>query len=138
MNNLQRELNQMSFLSDLSLENDKFKYFIKHLDQDVSRKCLVAESQDSHFSEIRCNNLREGDVDLQIKLAKLHSELSSKQQLQLGVMLGLAIDSVNERTDNEEVCAFANINTTKKINATNLFRQQTIDNDECPFTENSM
>ena len=29
-------------------------------------------------------------------------------------MLGLTIDILNERMDNEEVCAFANIPTTKK------------------------
>ena len=71
-------------------------------------------SQDSHFIEIRCNNLSEGDADLQIKLSKLCSESSSKNQLQLGVTLGLTIDSMNERTDNGKVYAFVNVPTTKK------------------------
>ena len=44
INNVERELNQMNFLSDLSLEKDKFKCFIKHLDKDMDRKYLVAAS----------------------------------------------------------------------------------------------
>ena len=102
----------MKFLFDLSLENDVFKCFIRHLDQQIDRKYLVAVSQDSNFSEIRRNNLSKEDLDLQIKLAKSCSELSSKKQLQLGVTLGLTIDSVNERTDNDEIHAFENDPTT--------------------------
>ena len=104
----------MNFLSDLSLQDDKFKYFINHLDKDIARKYLVAVSQDSHFSEIRCNDLSKGDVYLQIQLTKLHSEISCKQQLQLEETLGLTINIMNERTDNDEVCAFKNITTNKK------------------------
>ena len=66
VNDAEREVNQMNFLSDLSLEDDKFKSFIKILDEDMARKHLVAASQDRCFSEIRCNNLSKGDVDLQI------------------------------------------------------------------------
>ena len=38
INNVQRELNKMKFLFDLSLENDVFKCFIRHLDQQIDRK----------------------------------------------------------------------------------------------------
>ena len=73
---MQRELNQLNSLSNLSLEDDKFKCFIKHLDKDMTQKHLVTASQDSHLNEFRCNNLSKGHVDLQIKLTKLHSETS--------------------------------------------------------------
>ena len=53
INDAERELNQMKFLSDLSLEDDKFKHFIKHLDQHMALKHIVTMSQDSHFRETR-------------------------------------------------------------------------------------
>ena len=62
---------------------------------------------------MRCSNVIEGDVDLQIKLSKSHSESSSKKKLQLWISLGLAIDRVSKRIDNDEVCALANVPTTK-------------------------
>ena len=107
VNDVERELNQMNFLSDLILEVDKFKY----LDKEMALKHLVAVSQDSHFSEIRCSDLSKGDFDLQIKITKVCSEMSCKQQFQLGEILGLKINNMNERTDNDEVHAFANVST---------------------------
>ena len=68
----------MNFLSDLSSENDEFKYFIKNLVQDMDRKHPFATSQEIHFREMRYNNLSKGDVELQIKSAKSYSGLSSK------------------------------------------------------------
>ena len=72
-------------------------------------------SQDTHFSTIRCENLRTRDVDLQIKLTKLHSETSSKQQLLIGEMLDLTITNMNLRTNSNKVYAFINVPTTKKL-----------------------
>ena len=83
MNELEMELNEMNFLSDLSLEDCHFNFFIKHLDKKMARKHLVSVSQDTHFSEIRCKNLRKGDVNLQIKLTRLYNETSCKKQLLL-------------------------------------------------------
>ena len=71
VNDVERELNQMNFLSDLSLENNNFNCFIKYLDKDLTRKQIISASQDSHFSEIRCSNLCKGDVDLQIQIFQI-------------------------------------------------------------------
>ena len=81
----------------------------------MARKCLVSVSQDTHFSETRCKNLRKGDADLQIKLTKLFSEISCKQQSLLGYTLDLTINSMNEIMNNNLVHAFANIPTNKKL-----------------------
>ena len=41
VNDVKRELNQMNFMSNLILEDDKFKCFIKHLDKDMYRNALL-------------------------------------------------------------------------------------------------
>ena len=62
-------------MSDLYNKDNNYKKFIEYLNEENAKRYLVAISQDKHFTEIRCNNVDEGDVNLQIKLAKLHSEL---------------------------------------------------------------
>ena len=70
VNEIERKVNEMNFTSDTNLEDYEFKNFTKHLDEGISRKHLVSVSQDIHGSEIRCENFRKGDVNLQIKLKK--------------------------------------------------------------------
>ena len=100
VNGLEKEVNKMNFTSGANLEDHQFNFFIKHLDKDVARKHLVSVSQDTHFSEIRCENIRKEGVDLQKKLTKLCSEISCKQQLLLGETLDLTIKSMSERIIN--------------------------------------
>ena len=64
----------------------------------MDKKHLFSVSHDTNFSETRRELLRKGDANLQIKLTKLCSETSSKQQLLMGYMLDLTITSMNERT----------------------------------------
>ena len=77
-NNVEKELYLTNFLSDLSLEDEKFKPFIKHLNQDSVKKYLFVVSQNSHYRKTRCNNVNTSNTDLQIKLIKLCSELNPK------------------------------------------------------------
>ena len=119
---MEKELNLINFLLDLSLKDEKFKLFIQHLNQDSVKKYLVIVSQDSHYSKIRCNNINAGDVDLQIKLTKLYSELNPKQQLELGDILSLTIGSMDERNNNDKLYTFVNILTTHELTM-NLLRQ---------------
>ena len=63
INDVQRKFNQMNYLSNLSLEDDKIKYFIKNLDQDMARNTLLGCYKIIN-SVIGCNNLSEGDVEL--------------------------------------------------------------------------
>ena len=72
------ELNYMNYTNDLQIEDDKYREFIKHLNKDTVSHYLVAISQDKRFTNERCENLSSVDLDLQIKLTRLHSELSTK------------------------------------------------------------
>ena len=90
---------------DVNLEDRQFKNFTKHLDKDVAKKCLFSVSQDTHFSEIRCENHRKGDVDIQIKLTIYIAKCLET--------LDITITSINLRTKNNKVYAFANIPATK-------------------------
>ena len=41
VNELEREVNEMNFASDANLEDHQFKFFIKHLDNDMAKKTLI-------------------------------------------------------------------------------------------------
>ena len=111
---LEKEVNALNLISDLKNENDIFRDFIKHFNDGNVKEYLVAISQDKHISDVRMKNLSKIDVDLQIKLTKLHSELSPTQRLQLAEINQLLIDSFQERSSNEAIYAFTNIPTTIK------------------------
>ena len=57
MIDVQKELNYENFIADLSLEEEEYREFIKHINKDVAKHHLEAISQDRRFTEIRCNNL---------------------------------------------------------------------------------
>ena len=91
------ELNEINFISDLLKEDLEYKSFIKHVNEQTEKKFLVAISQDGNFTSTRCENVSAGDVTLQLKLAKLLHELPPSQQLDLGQILSMRINSHEER-----------------------------------------
>ena len=111
---VEREMNYLNLISDLSEEKEIFREFIKHFNKDTAKEHLVATSQDKHYSDLRCENLSKVDVNLQIKLTKLHSELSPKQQLRLAESIRLLMQSLQERESNNTLYAFTNIPSTNK------------------------
>ena len=113
MMEIELELQYVDFASNLNMEKDKFREFIKYFNKNTARKHLVAISQDKH-------NLYEGDVDLQIKLIKLHSELAPKQRLRLAEIIGLIFNSFNERESNNKLPTFDNISATNKLMQKNI------------------
>ena len=76
---VEKEMNYLNLLPNLSNEKDIFKEFIMHLSKDTVKECLVAMSQDEHFSDAQCKNLLKIGVNLQIKSAKLCNKLVTKQ-----------------------------------------------------------
>ena len=74
VNDVERELNQMNYLFDLSNEDEKYRDFIKHLNDGTVGHYLVALSQDKRCAEARFKNLLKGDIELQLKITKLHNE----------------------------------------------------------------
>ena len=111
---LEKDVNALNLISDLKNENDIFRDFIKHFNDGDAKECLVAIFQDKHLSDVRMKNLSKTDADLQIKLTKLHSELSPTQQVQLAEIKQLLMHSFQERSSNEAIYAFANILTAIK------------------------
>ena len=63
---------------------------------------------------MRINNLSKVDVNLQIKLSKLHNQLSQKEQLELAEIMRLLIQSLQERESNDALCTFTNIPSINK------------------------
>ena len=87
---VKEELQHLNFMSDLSMENEKFKKIIKHFVENTARKYLVAILQDNgHFNTTIFENLCEGDADLQIKLTKEAIKKGRKE----------SADSVREEED---------------------------------------
>ena len=79
-----KELIEMEFISNLHNETINYRDFIRHVQCETEKKYLASMSQDRKFTQTRCNNVVCCDVLLQLKLTKLHSELSPIQQLELG------------------------------------------------------
>ena len=78
MMDAEKELNYFNFILNLNLEDNQYQELIKYLNKDTTRHYLVAILQDKHFADIRYQNLSNSNIDLQIKLTTLYSELSSK------------------------------------------------------------
>ena len=70
----------MNFISELSNEDGKSTEFIKYFAKGTASQCLVPMSQDKYQGNILCENLSKGDIDLQLELPKLWSELVSKKE----------------------------------------------------------
>ena len=75
---VEKEMNHLNLVSNSSNKKDIFKEFIAHLSKDIAKECPVAMSQDKYFVDIQCKNLSKVNMNLQIKLTKLHNELVSK------------------------------------------------------------
>ena len=114
VNDVERELHQMNCLFDLSNEDEKYRDFIKHLNEDTVGHYLVALSQDKRCAEARFKNLSKGDIELQLKITKLCNELSPRQQLKLGEVIELVIESLNKRESKQSFLSFTNIPCDKK------------------------
>ena len=84
---------ELEFLSNLHKESNDCKDFVRHVQCKTEKKHLVSMSQDRKFNQTRCNNAMYCDVQLQLKLTKLCSELSPLQQLELGNTLNLTMQS---------------------------------------------
>ena len=67
---VEKEINYLNLLSDLSNEKDIFKEFFRYLNKETAKECLMTMSQDKHFSDAQCENLLNIDTILQIKLTK--------------------------------------------------------------------
>ena len=87
----------MEFLSNFHKETIIYRDFIRHAQCETEKKYLVSTSQDRKFTQTRCNNDMCCDVLLQLKLTKLHSELSPLQKLELGKTLDLTMQSNDAR-----------------------------------------
>ena len=124
-NRIENELNYIKFMKELHLEDEIYRQFIKHLNNDTARQYLVAMSQDKRFSEERCANLSSVDIDLQMKLTRLHNELTSKQQTRLAEIIRLVMQSMKERDTNDKACAFTNIPSTEKSIQRTCLRSKT-------------
>ena len=112
-------------MKELHLEDEIYRQFIKHLNNDTARQYLVAMSQDKRFSEERCANLSSVDIDLQMKLTRLYNELTSKKQTKLAEIIRLVMQSMKERDTNDKVCAFTNIPSTEKSIQRTCLRSKT-------------
>ena len=123
--NIEMDLNCINCMNDLHLGDDKYCKFIKHLNKDTARHYLVAISQDERFTDERCENLSLVDLDLQMKLTRLCSELSSKQQLRLAEIIRLVMQSMNEQDANDALCAFTNVLLTDKTMQRMCLRSKT-------------
>ena len=75
MTELEQDINFVNLASDLSNKTKIHREFTKHFNNDNAKECLVALSQDKHFSNAQCSNLPKVDVNLQFKSSKLHSQL---------------------------------------------------------------
>ena len=75
--NIEEELSNLDLLSNLSLKDNTFKNFIKYLNNNDTKKYLVAKSQDKHVTENCYNNLLENEINLQIQLIILYSQLNN-------------------------------------------------------------
>ena len=111
---VERELQEMDYFNDLWSEDEKHREFTKHLNKDTVGNYLVALSQDKRCTEARFKNLWEGDIELQLKLTKLHNELSPKQQLKLGEVINLVIKSLNKREKEDSFISFTHIPCARK------------------------
>ena len=78
---LEKDMNYLNFTTNLSNGTEIYREFIMNFTKDNVREYLVAVSQDKHFSNVRCDDSCKVDVNLQIKLTKMHSELSPTLQL---------------------------------------------------------
>ena len=111
-NDLEEDMRNLNFLSDLTSESESYREFIKHFHKGKVKEYLVALSQDKHFSELRCNNVSPIDVSLQIKLSKLRSQMSPTEQEELAEIMQLLLQSLQEREYNDTLYAFASIPCT--------------------------
>ena len=73
--NLEDDLQNMQFLSDISNEEEAYHNFIKCLHGNSASKHLVAKSQDKHVSKIWYENLDNDEVSMQINIAFLMHQL---------------------------------------------------------------